>query len=76
MPRPRQEPKISPKNQYFLVVFAVVYLLTFAVFHFGDGMSRRHPGVPVGNLSAGKSALVALFVALPTAFFTAKRKFD
>ena len=71
MPRPRQEPKISPKNQYFLVVFAVVYLLTFAVFHFGDGMSRRHE-----NLSAGKSALVALFVALPTAFFTAKRKFD
>jgi hypothetical protein len=66
---------MSPRTQYFLIVFAVTFLLSFALGRFGGGYSKFHPGVPLEGLSVGKSALAALAFALIVAFYTTKKKF-
>jgi len=66
---------MSPRTQYFLVVFAVVFAVCFILGRIDGGYSRFHPGVPLERLSLGKSVLAALAFALVVAFFTAKKKF-
>jgi hypothetical protein len=69
---------MSPRTKYFLVVFAVTFTLAFIVEHFlrAGSVSRIHPGVPLENEPAGKSAAIALFVGLFVAFLTTKKRFD
>jgi hypothetical protein len=78
MSSPRQPSKISPRTKYFVVVFAVIFTLTFAELHLfrGGSVSRAHPAIRLENEPAGKSAAIALCFALFVAFFIAKRKFD
>jgi hypothetical protein len=78
MSSPRRPSKVSPRTKYFLVVFAVIFTLTFAEVHLfrGGAVSRVHPAIRLENEPAGKSAAIALCFALFVAFFTTKKKFD
>ncbi len=71
-----RRPEISPKTEYFLAVFVAIYTLTFVAYYFWGVRPLHHYEIPLRTLSAGKSALIALFVALVVAFLAAKKKFD
>jgi hypothetical protein len=67
---------MPPKTQYFLTVFAIMFLLLFCLLHFGHGYSRFHPGVPVEGWPVGRAAVAALFFGLGVAVFTTKNRFS
>jgi hypothetical protein len=75
MVTPPSPSKMSPRTQYFLVVFAVTFLVLFVFGRLAIGHSRFHPGVPLQSLPVGKSILASLAFALMVGFFTAKKKF-
>ena len=68
-------PKMSPRTQYFLAVFAVTFAVCFVLGRIDAGYSRFHLGVPLERLSVGKSVLASLAFAFLVAFFTARKKF-
>jgi len=66
---------MSPRSQYFLAVFVIVFVVCFVLGRIGGGYSRFHPGVPLERRSLVKGALAAFACSFVVAFFAAKKKF-
>ena len=73
MPIPDRPPKASPRIKYFLVVFAAIFTLSFALLNFWGMRPTGHPEIAYEPISTGRSAVMALFLALATAFLSTKK---